>query len=305
MAESSSLQSNDEHQLLQAALEHPFEPSEVPLSLSTTSLSPPQSVPILDPPSDPTPSEAPPAEDDNWQTSYASQVSEWRAQSASARTKAELARAKWEAIRAGEQAERQALGQPLESWDSLGDHITASTAAATHAVSHSLSASVASLSSAEHVESHEQTGESAEHALQGKTDGSPTQPWEHLSSSQESSYPSMSFPEASVPQSPSHQQALLASTSAPPPSQARLHPKADQKPTNVSPSTLPSIMDNRVAPRTRLSLVFSSLAINLLLPFINGVMLGFGEIFAKDVIIGWFGWKTRHGSTAAGLGLRR
>ncbi|KAG6374507.1 hypothetical protein JVT61DRAFT_4551 [Boletus reticuloceps] len=303
MAESSSLQSNDERQLLQAALEHPFEPTEVPLSFSTTSLSPPPppSVPILDPPSDPTPSEAPPAEDDNWQTSYASQVSEWRAQSASARTKAELARAKWEAIRAGEQAERRALGQPLESWDSLGDHITASTAAATHAVSHSLSASVASLSSAEHVkhvESHEQ-------ALQGKTDGSPTQPWEHLSSSQESSYPSMSFPEASVPQSPSHQQALLASTSASAPPHARLHPKADQKPTNVPPSTLPSIMDNRVAPRTRLSLVLSSLSINLLLPFINGVMLGFGEIFAKDVIIGWFGWKTRHGSTAAGLGLRR
>lgn len=64
-------------------------------------------------------------------------------------------------------------------------------------------------------------------------------------------------------------------------------------------------MDNRVAPRTRLSLVLSSLAINLLLPFINGVMLGFGEIFAKDVVVGWFGWKTRRGSTAAGLGLRR
>ena len=64
-------------------------------------------------------------------------------------------------------------------------------------------------------------------------------------------------------------------------------------------------MDNRVAPRTRLSLVLSSLAINLLLPFINGVMLGFGEIFAKDVVVGWFGWRTRRGSTAAGLGLRR
>ena len=41
----------------------------------------------------------------------------------------------------------------------------------------------------------------------------------------------------------------------------------------------------------------------MLLPFINGVMLGFGEIFAKEVVIGWFGWKTP-GSTAANVGVR-
>jgi hypothetical protein len=267
----------------------------------------PPSTPAPAPPPEPTPSEAPPTEDDTWQSAYASQLSEWRAQSASARAKAELARATWEALRTREKAERQALGQPPESSDGLGDHIIASTAAATEAVSHSLSASVASLSSAEHVESHGQPEESAERAVQhGKTESdSPSQRWEHLSSSPTSSYPSMSFPDASAPQSPSPQSALLAPTSAPAPAQTHPHPKADQNPKGVPPSTLPSIMDSRVAPRTRLSLVLSSLAINLLLPFINGVMLGFGEIFARDVVVGWFGWKTRRGSTAAGLGLRR
>ena len=293
----------------QAALEHPFEPTEVPL-VSTASESPPSPppssapAPVSVPPTGPTPSEAHPTEDDTWQSTYTAQVSEWRAQSASVRNKAELARAKWEAIRAREKADRQALGQPPESWDSLGDHITASVATAEQVVSHSLSASAASFSSVEHVAPHAQPEESAERAGQEKTDGSPSQPWEHLPSSPTSSYPSMSFPEASVPQSPSHQHGLLAPTSASAPVHTHPTPRVDRNPTHVPPSTLPSIMDNRVARRTRLSLVLSSLAINLLLPFINGVMLGFGEIFAKEVV-GWFGWKSWRGSRAAGLGLRR
>ncbi|KAG8213421.1 hypothetical protein J3R82DRAFT_11923 [Butyriboletus roseoflavus] len=327
MAESSALQSIDEHQLLQvcsktnfllsnypniddkAALENPFEPTEVPLSpgASTASLSPSPTPSALAHPLEPTPSEAPPTEDYAWQTTYSAQVSEWRAQSASARTNAELARAKWEAFRAREKAERQALGRPPELWEGLGDHITASTAAASEVVTNSLSASITSFSSLEHVESRGKTEENAHRAVQhGKADnGSPSQRWEHLSSSPSSSYPSMSFPEASVPQSPSHQPVFLAPNSTPGPAQTHPHPKTVQNPTYVPPSTLPSITDNRVAPRTRLSLVLSSLAINLLLPFINGVMLGFGEIFAKDVVVRWFGWKTRRGSTAAGLGLRR
>lgn len=273
---------------------------------STAAVSPSSSPPALAPPPESVSSEVPPTDDDTWQTTYSAQVSEWRTQSASARTKAELARAKWEAIRAREQAERQALGQPPEAWDGLGDHITTSVAAANEVVSHSLSASVASLGSVEHVEPHGRPGERAERAVHGKTEtGSPSQRWEHISSSPTSSYPSMSFPEASVPHSPSHQHAFFAPSSAPAPTQTHSHPRADPNPTHVLPSTLPSIMDNRVAPRTRLSLVLSSLAINLLLPFINGVMLGFGEIFAKDVVVGWFGWRTRRGSTAAGLGLRR
>ena len=310
----------------QAALEHPFEPGDVPLSSSATSSSPPSSTadsvpaPTSAAPTEPTPDQS----TSDWQSTYASHLSEWRAQSASARSKAELTRANWESIRAREETERRAFDQSPESWDGLGDHITTSVAAAnevvsralsdTHSHSLSLSASVTSLRLAEHpdniqvqrveLEEHKQPEEGAEPAAQGKLDGSPTQPWEHISSSPTSSYPSLSFPEASVPQSPSHQHTLLVPTST---VRAEAHPRqmADHNPTNVPPSILPSIMNDRVAPRTRLSLVLSSLAINLLLPFINGVMLGFGEIFAKEVVIGWFGWKSRNGSTAAGLGLRR
>jgi hypothetical protein len=52
--------------------------------------------------------------------------------------------------------------------------------------------------------------------------------------------------------------------------------------------------------------VIAVLGINLVLPFINGVMLGFGEIFAREVVRvgklvyrgerGLFGWRRRGGS---------
>jgi hypothetical protein len=46
----------------------------------------------------------------------------------------------------------------------------------------------------------------------------------------------------------------------------------------------------------------SSLSINMLLPFVNGVMLGFGEIFAKTVIVEWLGWGPKV-ATNLGLGI--
>jgi hypothetical protein len=54
-------------------------------------------------------------------------------------------------------------------------------------------------------------------------------------------------------------------------------------------SVTPSVFDSSLSRRTRLSALLSSLAINMLLPFVNGVMLGFGEIFAKNVILDWMG----------------
>ncbi|KAK2460887.1 hypothetical protein APHAL10511_007357 [Amanita phalloides] len=97
-----------------------------------------------------------------------------------------------------------------------------------------------------------------------------------------SSFPSMTFPER---------------TSTPSPSPSRYH-------TNEPPRTATlAIFDSSLSARTRMKALFASLAINMLLPFVNGVMLGFGEIFAKEVIIGWFGWK-KLGSIAASAGLR-
>ncbi|KOS15506.1 proteophosphoglycan ppg4 [Malassezia pachydermatis] len=53
--------------------------------------------------------------------------------------------------------------------------------------------------------------------------------------------------------------------------------------------TLATIMAPGLPWRRRLLLLTASLAINLGLPFINGVMLGFGEIFARAFLAPWIG----------------
>ncbi|KAI9317922.1 outer membrane protein TOM13-domain-containing protein [Dichotomocladium elegans] len=49
--------------------------------------------------------------------------------------------------------------------------------------------------------------------------------------------------------------------------------------------------------------VLKSTAVNLILPFFNGVMLGFGEILANELVFkfGWFGFSRVSPSTALGL----
>jgi hypothetical protein len=98
-----------------------------------------------------------------------------------------------------------------------------------------------------------------------------------------SSFPSMSFPEHDE-QTPLHDRYV-----APQP----------------APVSLTSaIFDTSLSRRTRLTAFFSSLAVNLLLPFVNGVMLGFGEIFAKNVLMDWLGWRLKPGSVATTVGIR-
>jgi len=248
-----------------------------------------------------------PVDEDAWKAEYEAQVDEWRAQSAEARAKAEHERARWEQIRKREAEERQALGQEPENWDALGSHITSSFAAASEVLASSSSSLAShSPSGSRDITSGEQQGSSSNlHDFQHvKADsGSPSQKWEHIDSSPTSSYPSMSFPEPSIAPSPSPPLAVLRQTirhDEPPQELA-----AKGKPSIVPPSTIPSLLDNTIAPRTRMSLLLSSLAINLLLPFVNGVMLGFGEIFAKNVLVGWIGWKNQSGHIAANVGTRR
>jgi hypothetical protein len=246
-------------------------------------------------------------EEDAWKAEYEAQVDEWRAQSTEARAKAERERARWEQIRKREAEERQALGQEPENWDALGSHITSSFAAASEVLASS-SASLASPSLADSGEltSGEYHGPSSHlHGSQHlKMDtGSPSQKWEHIDSSPTSSYPSMSFPEPSIPSSPSPPHAALPRTTGL--SQPQQERNAEPKPSTIPLSTIPSLLDSTIAPRTRMSLLLSSLAINLLLPFVNGVMLGFGEIFAKNILVGWIGWKTQSGRAAANVGIRR
>lgn len=61
-----------------------------------------------------------------------------------------------------------------------------------------------------------------------------------------------------------------------------------------------AVFDDTLPARSRFYALISSLSINLVLPFVNGVMLGFGEIFAKTVIVGWLGWGP---SVATNVGL--
>jgi Outer membrane protein TOM13 len=101
----------------------------------------------------------------------------------------------------------------------------------------------------------------------------------------------MSFPEPSLPHSPEHSLHAPRATTTP-----------AARPVTTASVTL-AVFDPTLPARARIWALFSSLSINMFLPFVNGVMLGFGEIFAKTVIVGWLGW----GSAVAanvGLGVR-
>ncbi|KAF9236753.1 hypothetical protein BU15DRAFT_63791 [Melanogaster broomeanus] len=232
MADSSPLQSTDEHELLQSALQSPFQPADVPLQSTVPPAPPPPT--STDPITAESSSQPQPPEGDPWKAEYDAQVEEWRAQSAEARAKAERERAKWESIRLREAEQRRALGQESEPWDSLGSHITETSLRAT------------------------------------------------------------------IPLAPTRFSASYLRTYPAPPESL-----GDIQHNDRPPFHAPLYNGRQVAPRTRVSLILTSLAINLLLPFVNGVMLGFGEIFAKDILVGWIGWKRQSGRTAANVGLWR
>ncbi|KIY72400.1 hypothetical protein CYLTODRAFT_417988 [Cylindrobasidium torrendii FP15055 ss-10] len=106
--------------------------------------------------------------------------------------------------------------------------------------------------------------------------------WEDVHSNLSSSFPSMNFPDAD-------------DDNDEPQASSRKPPAA--APTSVTLAAF----DSSLSTRTRVKALLSSLAINLLLPFVNGVMLGFGEIFAKNVVLAWW----RPGSSVAQTGIRK
>ncbi|KAF9048704.1 hypothetical protein BJ165DRAFT_1461872 [Panaeolus papilionaceus] len=210
--------------------------------------------------------------DDSWKEEYESQVQAWRAQSTEAREKAEQERLKWEAKRAIEKeeaAKRKAAGivdePPVEPWNQPP-----------------ASKSPASSSTAKKEKPVAQASVPAPPASELETlEGS--QKWEEVPS-MASSFPSLTFPE---------------NIDTPPP--APQHPKPSTEP---PPSATLAIFDSSLSTKTRTVAFFSALAVNLLLPFVNGVMLGFGEIFAKNVVMTWFGWSSAPRPTVSNVGLR-
>ncbi|KDQ57164.1 hypothetical protein JAAARDRAFT_207487 [Jaapia argillacea MUCL 33604] len=288
--------------LLQSALSTAFSPA--PLPRQSVELAPPPEPSAQAPESAPAPAPAPELPEagssaqDEWKESYEAQAAEWRAVNISQREKAEAERARWEEIRAKEKKE----GKEVESekWESVAGGESPSPADARDLVSG---------------EGHgAHTQGFLETALPGpsthtreQTDSSVPNPsltasqkWEDLPSSLNSSqsYPSLSFPSNSNPETPpeSHHHPTN-------PRHRRPHQEAPPHPQREPPvtSVTLSVFDDTLPRKTRVLALISALSINLFLPFINGVMLGFGEIFAKEVVVGWFGWNK---GTNVGLGTK-
>jgi len=262
---------NDAENLLEAALYTAFTPTsvrkDVPQpSISTTGTDKHEE--LAQPqttgnPTDEKSSQGPSS--DAWKEEYEAQVQKWRAKSTEAREKAEKERAKWEAIRAAQKEE--AAHRETSPKASEGENVTAKA-------EHSPDTPVIISS-----EISGQHGESEGPTQADMTDTS--QNWEDIHSSATSSFPSMTFPERTATPSP------------PPPARRQA---------DIPQTATLAAFDPSLSARTRIKAVLASLAINLLLPFVNGVMLGFGEVFAKNVVIGWFGWQ-RPGSTAGSRGI--
>ncbi|KAK7690846.1 hypothetical protein QCA50_005948 [Cerrena zonata] len=285
-----------EEELLQAALDNAFGPSSLP-ALPVVDPTPPQAVPK--------PSTGGPSSDsseENWKTELEALEASWKEVSAKERAHAEVSRKKWEEIRAKEAKERKERGEPEEEeivspldWIDAGGLVTSEgQTGKTKAELEAILPGSSRLSQPE-PSSHDRDASEAESSKHEK--------WEELSSDVTSSYPSMSFP--SDPHSPSSQHQAQLHPSHSEPHHHHLHQHGHHAHEESSPTF--AIFDSRLSRKTRALALFSSLAINLLLPFVNGVMLGFGEIFARNVVGSWFGWKTpaRPGSVAAGVGLGR
>ncbi|KIO34367.1 hypothetical protein M407DRAFT_16895 [Tulasnella calospora MUT 4182] len=239
-------------------------------------------------------------DDDSWKEEYDARLAEWRAQSAVARKKAEETRERYAAIRAREEADAAAAGRqplPVPPQATLGEP------------------------GREHVSPADGrdlvTGEQQGHQHHPTSISSPAISVSHPSDAEHggwedvpsvvSSFPSL--PSGTSP--PSRPQDTPARTedpfsSGPDTKKEKDHDKAPGKGPAASqpaptasqvarpqpPSVTPLILDASLPVKTRAFALISSLAINMFLPFVNGVMLGFGEIFARNVLAPWIGWKS-------------
>ncbi|KAH8831246.1 hypothetical protein DL96DRAFT_1587034 [Flagelloscypha sp. PMI_526] len=251
--------SSDE--ILQAALSDAFDTSSTPPSrIAPKATVGSQATTEVPSNSDLSASTSSAATEEDWKDEYDGHVSRWREESARARDKAEKTRQQWEEVRANE-------SKMSASWDTI---------ASKSAVPETDSRGFASGGSPSPADVRDLVaGEpSKESSLHSRQDTGEDSKWENVSSQTTSaaSFPSLAFPEPS--QSPR--------TTA---------PLTHEVPKQPLISATTAIFDGTLSTRTRAAAVFSALAINFLLPFVNGVMLGFGEIFAKNVVVHYFGWK--------------
>jgi len=105
---------------------------------------------------------------------------------------------------------------------------------------------------------------------------------------------------SSFPSLPSQQDTQLHRSTPHDPS---LHIGSTSLVTELTPASRSATLvmfDPKVPRRTRVIALFASIGINFVLPFINGVMLGFGEIFARGLVDWWRGGR----AALSSVGLR-
>ncbi|KAL1949249.1 hypothetical protein VTO73DRAFT_8130 [Trametes versicolor] len=327
---------SEEADLLESALSTAFSPAALPRQPAVPPpASEPEPTPAPAPTSEPqaepsAPSTEPESTEPVWQEEYEAHVAEWRVRSAEQRQKAEEQRAKWEAIRAQERAEGKVSESVLSlrehGWENLSASVTTAATAADSPSPADARDLVAGEGegghSKEFLESvlpgaHPSTADADsppenEHSQPASEPDSKHEKWDDMTSSLTSSFPSMSFP--SDPHSPSssarrdlaphahhhtHHAHDAGHSHGPGHSHAHHAHHHHEDAEGAHTATL-SVFNASLSPRTRALALLSSVAINVLLPFVNGVMLGFGEIFAKNVVVRWIGWKLPGTASAAG-----
>jgi len=253
------------------------------------------------------PSVASSQSEDSWKAEYDRQLATWRAEAEVARLKAERTRAEWEARRlAEEKQETEARAKQLREGESLAAWET--------------------VNSTEDPGSTQQLNTEGDPTRRdlatGESHNSPTVPSPSIitqepfaASEEEESRISRHWEDihslaSSFPSLPENISSSSSTGMVPPlagrprdnrtalnysrdPGQGTSPSTAHRLPARAPqpPSLTASILGRGLAPRARILALLSSFAINLLLPFVNGVMLGFGEIFARNVIGPFFGWK--------------
>ncbi|KAI0734231.1 hypothetical protein C8Q72DRAFT_987186 [Fomitopsis betulina] len=248
-----------------------------------------------------------------WKIEYDAHVAEWRRTSSKQREHSEQRRAMFEEMRELRK-ERVWDSARSEGWESVGGSTSASavldaTASSSTAASLSSAGEPSPADARDLVGGEGQGTTNAEleqailpgshsHARSRISSPPDEHKWEDIHSSDPdslaSSYPSLSFP--SDPHLPSSSALHPHPHAHDPHAHTHAHEHAPE-PRREAPSTTQAVFDTSLSPRTRVLALVASLAVNIGLPFINGVMLGFGEIFAKEVLVVWFGWGKRSAST--------
>jgi hypothetical protein len=262
-------------------------------------------------------------EAERWKAEFDAQQEAFKARSAEQREKAERERERWEKIRA-----EQGPAAPLPDAALPPPLRPAGAGTAGHVQGHGAWESVVGTVPADGPDAFRGTSPVPTDGRAGVTGESAGPPATHgtrahavsdsdhsgseLPSEMTSSFPSSAF-DSGTPPSPAHRarqpladertRAARAPVPVPEPYASAIRAAADRKDgsdrTTLTAVT-PQIFDGSLPPRTRVLVLLASLGINLLLPFVNGVMLGVGEIFAKEILGVWW---SRPGGVAAKLGL--